>query len=183
MLLLGSVVSCKLRDVQNKPLADLLCRVFDCEQDKTELTPSGYRTWATTTGETLNYPIPGHEEHFRRIYINSIGEGVSVSQRNGKAYYTYPAGTIIVKDIFESLEPLPGAEPFQQTVMIKDPRNPKARGGWLWVVRDEKTAGETVIDYEFCVDCHSNANESHPYGDTNPNHEFRDFLFFPYQKR
>jgi len=42
------------------------------------------------------------------------------------------------------------------------------------------TAKETVITEEFCITCHGNANESHPYGDKNPNNEYRDYLFFPY---
>jgi hypothetical protein len=30
----------------------------------------------------------------------------------------------------------------------------------------------------FCVTCHANANEKHPYGDRNPREEFRDYVFF-----
>ncbi len=30
----------------------------------------------------------------------------------------------------------------------------------------------------FCITCHANANEKHPYGDKNPNEEFRDYVYF-----
>jgi hypothetical protein len=30
----------------------------------------------------------------------------------------------------------------------------------------------------FCITCHSNANEKHPYGDGNANEEFRDYVYF-----
>jgi hypothetical protein len=50
-------------------------------------------------------------------------------------------------------------------------------------VRDTASGQEKVIDYEFCYDCHANANEPHPYGDRNPHGEFRDYVFFPYQER
>lgn len=40
---------------------------------------------------------------------------------------------------------------------------------------------ESVITQEFCVTCHSNANEEHSYSDGNVNNDFRDFVFFPYQ--
>ena len=145
------------------------------------LVPADYATWERTTAQVLDYPVPGHEEHHRRIYLNPIGEEVRVTERQGRTFYDYPEGTVIVKEIFAGLKPRPGEAPFQLTVMIKKPLDPLARGGWLWVVRDTASGQEKVIDYEFCYDCHANANEPHPYGDKNPNGEFRDYLFFPYR--
>ena len=67
------------------------------------------------------------------------------------------------------------------TVMIKKPKDPRSRGGWLWVVKDLTKNTERIIDYELCFDCHSNANEPHPYGDRNGNNEFRDYAYYPYR--
>ena len=34
----------------------------------------GCRDWRRTHIEELDYPIPGHEDKYRRIYINASGE-------------------------------------------------------------------------------------------------------------
>ena len=155
--------------------------VLSCRKDQTPLVPTDYSDWSSTTEQILNYPIPGHEEHYRLIYINALGVGVHVEQVGGKTYYDYPIGTIIIKDIYASLAPLPDENPVSQTVMIKDPDNTQSRGGWIWVVKDVETGEETVIDYEFCFDCHLNANERHPYGDRNLKIDYRDYVYFPYK--
>jgi hypothetical protein len=62
------------------------------------------------------------------------------------------------------------------------PEDPHSRGGWLWVAKAVGSGEETIIDWEFCFDCHANANEPHPYDDGNPGKEFRDHVFFPYCK-
>ena len=54
-----------------------------------------------------------------------------------------------------------------------------ARGGWVWVAKNPATGEERIIDYEFCFDCHSDANEPHPYGDKNPQGGHRDYVFLP----
>ncbi len=64
------------------------------------LIPEGYRDWEKTTSEPLNYPIPGHLDHYRIPYINGIGKGVAVATREGRLSYTYPKGTIIVKEAY-----------------------------------------------------------------------------------
>ena len=61
--------------------------------------PEDYRSWKQTTNIELNYPIPGHLEHYRKIYINQIGEAVEVTMLEGKKQYNYPTGTIIVKEV------------------------------------------------------------------------------------
>jgi len=144
--------------------------------------PADYASWERTTTAVLDYPVPGHEEHHRRIFINRIGQGMRREVRQGRVVHDYPEGTVIVKEIYAGLQLRQGEAPFQLTVMIKKPKDPLARGGWLWVVRDMASGQETVIDYEFCFDCHSNANEPHPYGDKNPGGEFRDYVFFPYRR-
>jgi hypothetical protein len=141
--------------------------------------PADYRSWQLATDARLNYPIPGHEDHFRRIFINPVGTGVQKTSQNGRGIYEFPVGTIIVKEIYAGQsDPTPHETPLRLTVMIKQPDHPQARGGWLWLVKDFKTQQITVIDYEFCVDCHANANERHPYNDGNPDAEFRDYVYF-----
>lgn len=63
--------------------------------------------------------------------------------------------------------------------MIKDSQHSHALSGWVWLVTTLETGEEQIFDYNVCVDCHASANESHPYGDKNPNADFRDFVFFP----
>ncbi len=155
----------------------LSCR----KEETTSYVPEGYRGWKQTTNVVLDYPIPGHENHWRRIYINSTGEGVTSETREGRGYDAYPEGTIIVKEIYPGQEPKENDTPVGLAVMIKDTDNYLARGGWVWVDHDVATGKEKVIDYEFCFDCHANANEGHPYGDKNPDNEYRDYVFFPYR--
>jgi hypothetical protein len=152
-----------------------------CHQKKqVSLVPDGYRAWQQTTDTELNYPIPGHENNYRIIYINATGENVQITPKKNRVFYEYPEGTMIVKEIYKGLgDPEKGTMPEQLTVMIKNARHPQARGGWIWIVKNMQTKEETVIDYEFCVDCHANANEPHPYGDKNPNGDFRDYVYFP----
>jgi hypothetical protein len=49
---------------------------------------------------------------------------------------------------------------------------------WLWITRSLPEGNETVFAGNYCITCHSNANEKHPYADQNPRHEFRDYVFF-----
>lgn len=150
------------------------------KKEKVPLVPDDYRSWNKTTDKTLDYPIPGHESNFRIIYINSTGEKVQTTEKNNRVFYEYPEGTIIVKEVYYGLEhPEQDEVPKELTVMIKDPQHQQSRSGWLWILKDVKTGEETIIDYEFCVECHANANETHPYGDENPNEDFRDSVYFP----
>jgi hypothetical protein len=148
------------------------------EEEKAELVPSSYEDWRTTTEEELDYPIPGHMNNYREIYINSAGLDYTVEEREGRTHYFFPTGTVIIKEIYDGFDPSEGEPPVQLTVMVKKPEDPRSRGGWLWVMENVETGEEQVIDGEFCITCHSNANERHPYGDGNPDEEFRDFVFF-----
>lgn len=146
---------------------------------QSDLVPAEYRSWQQTTNVLLNYPVPGHESHFRKIFINPVGLNVRNAKKNQRVFYDFPEGTIIVKEVYDGLEP-PAADelPMILTVMIKQPAHPQSRGGWIWVVKNIKTQEEQIIDYELCADCHANANEKHPYGDQNPANDFRDYTFF-----
>ncbi|GAK50549.1 hypothetical protein U14_01780 [Candidatus Moduliflexus flocculans] len=143
-------------------------------------TSEEYHAWRETTDIPLNYPIPGHGDVFREIYINPIGEAVEKKIINDRVVYAYPTGTVIVKEIYAGRdEPIPEEQPIKLTIMIKAPEHPLALNGWLWIDADVPPTQPHVITHRFCVDCHANANETHPYGDMNPQNEFRDFVFFP----
>ena len=144
------------------------------------LLPTDWSGWQKTTTIPLNYRIPGHEDHFRIPFINAIGAGAKPQSKDAKLAWDYPKGTIIVKEVYEGAGvPQKGEKPFRLYGMIKDPANPKARGGWVWVLRDMKSGKETVYDSPLCIDCHSYANGKHPYGDKNPDAEYRDYVYFP----
>jgi len=142
--------------------------------ERPPLVPDGYASWRRTTDVTLNYPIPGHMENLRVIYMNDVGFGFGRSA----AGVEFPAGTVIAKEVYAGPNPPAGAAPTMVTAMVKAPDDPDARGGWLWVMKDLSTGAETVVGGNFCVTCHGNANEGHPYGDRNAGEEFRDYVFF-----
>jgi hypothetical protein len=148
------------------------------------LLPRDWARWTRTTDVVLNYRIPGHEDHFRIPFINDTGKAVTTTVRDGRTAWEYPKGTIILKEAYQGLSaPAPGEKPIRLYGMIKDPKNPKARGGWVWVVRDTATKTESIFESPLCIDCHSYANAPHPYGDKNPKGENRDFVFFPFVKK
>jgi hypothetical protein len=153
---------------------------LSCAPPAPDLIGMDYEGWQRTTYIPLNYPIPGHLDKLREIYINPAANGVAITTVNGQRHFDYPAGTEVIKEIFASATPAPGEEPVQLTGMVKAPDDPRSRGGWIWVVRDLKSKTEQVITQEFCFTCHANANEGHPYGDQNPQGEYRDYLFYPW---
>ncbi len=142
--------------------------------------PVDYSDWKRTTDIELDYPIPGHENRYRRIFINNVGEGLTIRQGELGAVHAYPEGTVILKEVFSTLRPGADERPVQLTAMIKRPEDSRSRGGWIWVVLNTESGEQTVFANELCVTCHANANEGHPYGDRNEENEFRDFVFFPY---
>lgn len=152
------------------------------EEKRGPLLTGSYSAWERTTETELDYPIPGHEDNYRRIYINETGMNVRITTGEDGVRHYYPEGTVIIKEVFEGSDYQEGSEPVMLTAMVKQPSDPLARGGWLWVVKNLSTGRETVMETKFCVTCHANANEAHPYGDGNPQNEFRDFVFFPYSK-
>ena len=126
----------------------------------------------------LDYPIPGHQDRFRIPRMNAVGFTVTPTVDGGKRHWDFPDGTVIVKEVYKTPKPAAGETPIQLTIMVKAPKDPHAQGGWLWITRDLPNGKETVFMGNFCITCHSNANEKHPYGDGNPNEEFRDYVYF-----
>lgn len=141
------------------------------------LIPEAYGSWPTTTNVRLDYPIPGHEDKFRVIHMNDVG--FKFTRTGSKPdRLDFPVGTIIAKDIFTVSNPGPADAPMMVTAMVKAPADPDARGGWLWVVKDLGTGKEDIMTGDFCLRCHSNANEPHPYGAKNQNGDYCDYVFF-----
>lgn len=145
--------------------------------EETFATPE-YTHWAKTTNVVLDYPIPGHENRFRIPRMNALGFSAVPKQSGGKLAWDFPEGTVIVKEVYANTKPAPGEKPIQLTIMAKRPRDPRSRGGWLWLTKSLPGGKETVFMGNFCVTCHASTNESHPYGDGNPNEDFRDYVFF-----
>ncbi len=160
-------------------LTGLCClALLSCGEEEVDLVPASYGDWSRTTEEELDYPIPGHENNYRKIYINDRGLEYTVEKEQGETRYRFPEGTKIIKEIYEGFDPTEDEEPIRITAMVKAPSHIKARGGWLWVIEDGETGEESIFSGEFCITCHSNANEQHPYGDGNPEEEFRDYVYF-----
>jgi hypothetical protein len=137
-----------------------------------------YPTWQRTTNEILDYPIPGHQDRLRVPRMNEIGFRAQPTVENGKRHWSFPEGTVIVKEVFRTPKPAAGEGPIQLTIMAKASKDPRAQGGWLWITRDLPGGTDAVFMGNYCITCHANANEKHPYGDGNPNEEFRDYVYF-----
>jgi hypothetical protein len=149
-----------------------------CAGKQETYAPPGYAGWPKTTDVVLNYPIPGHMDSFRVPRMNEVGFGAKPLLSEGKLRWDFPEGSAIVKEVYASSRPAPGEKPVQLTIMVKDPKDPRAQGGWLWITKALPSGKEELFEGNFCVTCHANANEKHPYGDGNPNEEFRDYVFF-----
>ena len=137
-----------------------------------------YLSWARTTDIVLNYPIPGHQDRLRIPRMNAVGFSTQPSVDSGKRRWDFPAGTVIVKEVYAAPKPTAAEKPIQLTIMVKAPKDPHSQGGWLWITRNLPGGAESVFMGNFCITCHANANEKHPYGDGNPTEEFRDYVFF-----
>jgi hypothetical protein len=135
--------------------AAILCLVFlsSCTPDSEPkaLVPDDYDTWGRTTDLKLDYPIPGHEDNFRIIYMNDTGFGFSRTMEGQAERVVFPEGTVIAKAIYEGASPEPGATPMMVTAMVKASDNPAARGGWVWVTKDLAMGKEMVITGDFCL--------------------------------
>ena len=140
------------------------------------LIPADYGEWRSPTDARLDYPIPGHEDRFRVIRMNELGFGYARSADGSRV--EFPDGTIIAKDIYATRDPAPDERPAMVTAMVKAPADPDARGGWVWVVKDAASGTEAIQTGDFCVRCHANANEPHPYGSKNPGGAYADYVFY-----
>jgi hypothetical protein len=156
-----------------------ICILAGCSEKKQPVFATlDYHSWKKTTDVVLNYPIPGHQDRFRIPRMNDVGFTAKPSMDNGKRRWDFPEGTIIVKEVYQTSKPAPDELPIQLTIMVKAPSDPHSQGGWLWITRDLPDGKEAVFMGNFCITCHANANEKHPYGDGNPNEEFRDYVYF-----
>ncbi|MFW6329744.1 MAG: cytochrome P460 family protein, partial [Alkalispirochaetaceae bacterium] len=144
----------------------------DGEQEP--LVTGNHENWSRTTTETLDFPVPGHGGGARRIFINPTGETVEPPD-SAQEPWDYPDGTIIVKEIYSSSDPPEDVPPDSLTIMVKDRDHPMSRGGWVWITKSPGSDRETIFTEQFCVTCHANANEEHPYGDNNREGQFRDY--------
>jgi hypothetical protein len=149
-----------------------------CARKEEIYAPADYVNWARTTSVVLDYPIPGHENRLRIPRMNAKGFTAVSAQKDGKLVWDFPEDTVIVKEVYASVKPASGVKPIQLTIMAKDPADKRAQGGWLWITKDLPGGKETVFTGNFCVTCHANANERYPYGDGNPNEDFRDYVYF-----
>lgn len=154
--------------------AIILAMVSCSPEEPLSLIPPGHASWKRTTSQVLDYPVPGHEDNLRVIRMNDTGFAYTITADDG---LVFPEGTILTKDVYMGRSPADGAQPVMVTAMVKAPSDSRARGGWVWVVKDTKTGRETVQTGDFCVRCHHDANEKHPYGQRNPDAEFRDYVF------
>ena len=161
------------------PLLAVFGILVSCAAEKPPVyaTPV-YHSWKRTTDVVLDYPIPGHQNRFRIPRMNDVGFTVKPTIDNSKRLWNFPVGTIIVKEVYQTPKPAPGEQPIQLTIMVKAPKDPHSQGGWLWITRDLPNGKEAVFMGNFCITCHANANEKHPYGDGNPKEEFRDYVYF-----
>jgi hypothetical protein len=161
------------------PLFAVLGMLAGCAAEKTIVyaTPD-YHSWKRTTDVVLDYPIPGHQNRLRIPRMNDVGYTVTPSTDTGRRRWEFPQGTVIVKEIYLTQKPGPAEKPIQLTIMVKAPRDSRSQGGWLWITRDLPDGKEAVFMGNYCITCHANANEKHPYGDGNPSEEFRDYVYF-----
>jgi hypothetical protein len=148
------------------------------KKGETVYATSDYPTWKKTTDTVLAYPIPGHMDRLRIPRMNATGFSVVPTRVAGKLHWDFPENTVIVKEVYATPKPAPGEGPIQLTIMVKAPKDPRSQGGWLWLTRDLPSGAEQVFAGNFCVTCHANANEGHPYFDNNKNLEFRDYVYF-----
>ncbi len=139
------------------------------------LLPADYPDLAKSVDRLLDYPIPGHGDDARLIFMNGTAFAAASAPKDGAV--TFPEGSVVIKEIYEGLKPAAGQAPAMLTAMVKAPGDPAAIDGWIWVVKDLSTGTESVMDADFCATCHAAANEAHPYGDKNPAEAFRDGVF------
>jgi hypothetical protein len=158
--------------------ASALGLLSGCAKAPEIYAPPENLNWRKTTEAVLNTPIPGHMDRFRIPRMNDLGFSAQPKLVGGKLAWDFPEDTVIVKEVYANARPEPGEKPIQLTIMVKDPKEEGAMGGWLWYTKDLPDGKETRFEGNFCITCHANANEQHPYGDGNPNEEFRDYVFF-----
>ncbi|MEQ8955762.1 MAG: cytochrome P460 family protein [Gammaproteobacteria bacterium] len=119
---------------------------------------SDYQNWYQVTPEPETGDPTGFldgvhdgENAYRIIYINSVGEPVNRGTRG----FPYAAGTILVKESFNSLSALENRRNPDLTAMIKLQQGQSpATGDWEYVRPDgARGSGDSGLG-QFCFGCH-----------------------------
>jgi hypothetical protein len=143
-----------------------------------------YRQWKKINPRPLDYNITVHlKNSIRQIYANDKArEGIKSKESDGYLRVIYPAGSIVVKEMFKGTSDIKKDNPIALTVMIKEPEHPNAHRGWVYLFQawNEKPR---IIKGKRCLKCHEGANGKHPYCDKNKEDIFRDFLYAPIYKK
>ncbi|MEO8147519.1 MAG: cytochrome P460 family protein [Bacteroidia bacterium] len=116
-----------------------------------ETSKSGYTYYQNLT--TI-FPASGNSPHgFVRVRFNSIAQAVLDSTGKLPVGASFPAGSVIVKEIFTSASGTIN----QYSIMKKDPGSPVAGSGWIW--GEYKTDGSPTFSAgkngSGCISCHS----------------------------
>jgi hypothetical protein len=160
-------------------ITGIVFSIFSCktEVDDTEFKlDKNYRNWKKPVSEVLTNTVPGHGDRARVIYANDKAYQVTKEKmQDGRLRYDYPDGTVIIKEIYASVDDVNKASP-QLTIMVKRRTSEKAANGWLYYVQPPN--GEVMlVGNKLCTGCHDAANEPHPYFDKNASENFRDYIF------
>jgi len=113
-----------------------------------------YKTWQTATVSPTTGASPGlgsvHKgpRGARHVYVNDVGARVLLK---GEGPYEYPAGTVIVKEQYDSLADFQAGKTPDVTVSVKVAAGPAARENWQWAAGYKAEA----MDSAFCSGCHS----------------------------
>jgi hypothetical protein len=144
----------------------------------------GYRTWyhltkgrpitGDPTGFTGNKDV---EKGFREVYVNKTGEAVM----KGEAPYAYPAGSVLVREVYSDKKGWEEKKAPALLVSIKLPMGtaPESKD-WEYVLvppgaaeQRGRGASETA---QFCTKCHLSATAANDY-------HFTNAAFFAKQKK
>jgi hypothetical protein len=151
-----------------------------CSEELPEISiPEDYASWTRTVEELLNYPVPAKMGPVRQIFINDQGLEASIINSEGERRLEYPEGTILVKQIYDSLDQASTGEPAGVLAMEKLPNDPRNRGGWVWSMLTEDGT-VVVVESDFCVTCHNSANRNHRYSEEYEAF-YQDYVFFTAQ--
>lgn len=144
----------------------------------TAFTVPDYSSWSEPAGTTLDYPVPGHGDTLRKIFVNEIAAGVrKETDDKGRARYIFPDDSIFIKEVYQTEEDIAVGKK-ALTIMVKASENTASQDGWLYYMQKH---GETAtrIDGNMCIGCHEAANDRHIYFDRNSERAFRDYIFIP----
>jgi hypothetical protein len=129
-----------------------------CKKDKTdtsadtalfnEVTAGGFTFYQN--GNILSAAAPSPHGSFK-LRFNATAAGVLDSTGEFPAGNSFPAGALIVKEVYS------GTSLRMYAVMKKDPSNGNAGNGWVWAElnTDGSTEFSTGKKGDGCISCHS----------------------------